>query len=190
MSLSSLSGTIHRARSHLNLTRFEFELATPLRGAGTLAPVADHVIEQLRRWLPVHRQAVGILILADRLGRALAIDAIGRSRIVAKPQQRRLRVVDEIGARRRARNRRVAVAFWSASIAPATTPTPAPIAAPRPAPLPPPMMPPMIAPVTPPWMPRSITCASAGLGVSAPSEHDRGGDCGCVLQQANGNGRH
>ena len=102
MSLSSLSGTIHRARSHLNLTRYEFELATPLRGARTLASVADHVIEQLRRWLPVHRQAEGILILADRLGRALAIDAIGRPRIVAKAQQRRLRVVDEVRAGRRA----------------------------------------------------------------------------------------
>ena len=61
----------------------------------------DHVIEQLRRWLPVHRQTVGVLILADGLGRALAIDAVGRPRIITKPEQRRLRVVDEIGPGRR-----------------------------------------------------------------------------------------
>ena len=60
--------------------RSDFTVTCALRSAA----VADHVIEQLGRWLPVGRQMVVILVLVDRIRGALAVDAIHGTRIVAE----------------------------------------------------------------------------------------------------------
>jgi hypothetical protein len=123
-----------------------------------LTPLTDHEVEQLRRGSAIDRQAAGILMLADRIRRALAIDAVDRARVVTEPHQKCL---DPL------------------------IPTPAPMAAPVPTPLPPPTRPPMIPPTTPPCTPRSMTCARATSSCHAPPTRKANARAGSDLIREN-----
>src|SRR5262245_65724080 len=70
----------------------------PRAARGPSASVPHHVVEQSRRWTSRDRQAIGIFILRDRVGGAPAVDAVGRTRVVAEPGARDLRGIGEIGS--------------------------------------------------------------------------------------------